>query len=709
MTFLNMALLAGMAALAVPLLIHLLSRRRYTPIAWGAMFLIEQVMRQNRRRLRLEQWLLLAIRCAIPVVLALAMARPVMTGWQALAGDEPTSMVVILDASYSMSAATARGTTAAQEAEAALRSVIQALPKDSQATVLIAGSGTRILEQDEDIDTDESSQIAAAELGPVDAPAAIAAAEAILKDARHRRREIVLISDFQTLNFASPAVAARASEGGELRPQLSFLRIDTTAGANLLVEDVALSPAAAGAGRPVRVRAAVRNASAAEMRSVPVRLVIDGQVRDETRLNLAAGASSEANFITRFEATGPHSLEVQVEGDSLWADNNFRLAVDVPESLGVLLVGGQSDLPFPQNPTDFLSLALDPQSATKQAALSSLLRPQSIKLAELSPRTLADARVVVLANVPSLAEQQVGLLREFVSAGGGLIVFPGDRTNISLFNSLDLFPARLLSLRGESSATRITEPPYAHSALLPWNDPGNGRLGEASIRRWYSLQPRSGASAILGLESGEPLLVEQPLGRGSVIMAATSAGSDWSDLPLRAGFLPLVQQLVTYAAARATPPRTVYCGEPLAAPLAPEEAQNLTMFSPSGSRHVVSATLERGRTLARFAGTSQPGFYRLERSGSEQAPLAIFAVNAPRAESDLSVLSPEQLQELAGAHGATVATSVQEYAALDHDRRYGREVWGGAWLALLGLLFGELLLQAWFANSRDGATAGGVT
>ena len=207
---------------------------------------------------------------------------------------------------------------------------------------------------------------------------------------------------------------------------------------------------------------------------------------------------------------------------------------------------------------------------------------------------------------------------------------------------------------------------------------------------------------ILGLESGEPLLVEQTLGRGSVIMAATSAGSDWSDLPLRAGFLPLVQQLVTYGASRASPPRTVVCGEPLAAPLPADQAQNLVMLSPSGSRQVVAATLERGRTLARFTDTSQPGFYRLTHSGSA-AELATFAVNAPRAESELEVLSQQGLAEVAAAHGAVIANSPREYASLDHDRRYGREIWRGMWIALLALLFGELLLQGWFARTRDGA------
>lgn len=702
MSFLNFALLAGTAALAVPLLIHLLSRRRYTPIAWGAMFLIDQVVRQNRRRVRLEQWILLLIRCAIPVALAIAMARPVMTGWRALAGDEPASAVIILDASYSMSAPAQDGSTGADAANAALASVLANLPKDSQASVLLAGSGTRVIEAAASEETD--GEKTGAEFGPLDARATIASARALLEDAKHRRREIVLISDFQKLNFAAPpADAPEAEADDDLQPDLTFLRIDTTAGANLFVEEVTLSPATAGVGRPVRIRALVRNTSSADQRNVPVRLLIDGAVRDESRLNLTRGASAEANFITRFDSPGPHTLQVQIEGDSLSADNALRLAVSVPEALPVLLVSGQVDLPFPQNPADFLSLALDPASATQQVELSSLLRPQVIEAGDLNARALAEMRVVVLANVASLTEQQVTLLREFVRAGGALLVIPGDQSDISFHNDNDLFPAKITSLRGESASTRIVEPPYTHAALLPWNDPGNGRLGEATIRRWYAVEPRANASVVASFESGEPFLVEQTLGRGVVIMAATSANSDWSDLPLRAAFLPLVQQLVTHAAARSTPPLTVWSGEPLVIPLAPEEAQNLVMISPSGSRHVVSATLDRGRTIARYTDTSLPGFYRLVRAGGEDAPLASFAVNAPRAESDLTKLDPDELRELATATGAAIVQGADGYASLDRDRRFGREAWRWVWVAVLALLFGELLLQAWFARSREPA------
>ena len=106
MTFLNAALLAGVAALAIPIIIHLFHKSRFQVVKWGAMHLLEAVLKTNRRRIQIEQWILLAIRCAIPVLLALAMARPLWKGARSLLGDAKTSTVVLLDNSYSMDAAT---------------------------------------------------------------------------------------------------------------------------------------------------------------------------------------------------------------------------------------------------------------------------------------------------------------------------------------------------------------------------------------------------------------------------------------------------------------------------------------------------------------------------------------------------------------------------------------------------------------------------
>jgi len=134
MTFLNAILLGGVIAGAIPVIIHIINRNRFRRIRWGAMHLIEQILRRRRRRLKIEQILLLLVRIAIPVLLALCMARPVLTGIEALRGRAKTSLLILLDNSYSMNAFSAAGSHFTQ-AKTQINTIVNALPRGSEVTV----------------------------------------------------------------------------------------------------------------------------------------------------------------------------------------------------------------------------------------------------------------------------------------------------------------------------------------------------------------------------------------------------------------------------------------------------------------------------------------------------------------------------------------------------------------------------------------------
>ncbi len=104
MTLLNALLALGALAFTVPLAIHLLFRSRFRTVDWGAMHLLDSVIRINRRRIQLLHLLLLLLRCLLPVLLAFCLARPVLTGFRSLPGDAPQSLVLAIDDSRSMSA-----------------------------------------------------------------------------------------------------------------------------------------------------------------------------------------------------------------------------------------------------------------------------------------------------------------------------------------------------------------------------------------------------------------------------------------------------------------------------------------------------------------------------------------------------------------------------------------------------------------------------
>ena len=138
MTFLNPALAFGAAALVIPLIIHILNRSRFKTVEWGAMHLLESVIKVNHRRFQIEQLILLLLRCAIPVLLAMCLAKPVLTGSRLLEGDSPVSLVILLDTSYSMDAVDPSGTRFDSAVDAAC-AIVGAAGRGSEVAVIQTG------------------------------------------------------------------------------------------------------------------------------------------------------------------------------------------------------------------------------------------------------------------------------------------------------------------------------------------------------------------------------------------------------------------------------------------------------------------------------------------------------------------------------------------------------------------------------------------
>ena len=146
-----MALLGGMAAVSIPIIIHLFHRSKFKVVNWGAMHLLEAVLKKNTKRLKLEQLILLLIRCSIPVALALAMARPVITGLEPLLGNAKTSLLLVMDNSYSMEAGGPANSNFHQAREAA-RQIVEGLQPGSDVSILQMAGGVSMLMEDPTFD-----------------------------------------------------------------------------------------------------------------------------------------------------------------------------------------------------------------------------------------------------------------------------------------------------------------------------------------------------------------------------------------------------------------------------------------------------------------------------------------------------------------------------------------------------------------------------
>ena len=724
MTFLNFILLGGTVAAALPIIIHLLNRQRYQTVQWGAMHLLETVLKVHTRRLKWEHLILLIVRTAIPLFIAICMARPVLTGMTQLHGNAPTSQIVLLDNSLSMEGGDADKSNFAISRELTAK-IAGELPRSSEIAVVgMAGPFSELTEPSSD-PAGAAQKVRAFNGGfGMARPAAALETAAGLFATRmhHSDRSLAIISDFQKVSWSAEDAAARVRAMDLLRaqpvpPRVILFHNGTEIKENVAVENIELSRSIIGINQKIQIRANIKNYGAKAWPDMRVYFRVDGVEKSASTANLTPNGSAQVLFSYSFEKAGSHVVEVRVDADALKADNFAQASVPVLDQLPVLLVSGDMNPEPLRSETAFLEIALQPFTATpaaKEMGLADLISSRVVGEDQFVATDLSRAKVAVLANVRRLTDPQLKAIEDFVRDGGGLLVFPGDRADVAWYNekigkpdSSGLLPCKLGALKsagsGDASSLNPSEPPpagivvqhYDHPALALFNNPKNGSLRGAQIRTWYRLDPLaanvSAAPMIAAkLDTSDPFLVEKPYGEGRVILCATACDADWGNLPMRPFYLPLTQQLVSHLASKVYPPRNVEIGQRIGAFVPPAMAgKHATLTTPDNVRHDILIAKKEMHGVVDYEGTMRPGLYLLELPGGETLH---FVVHPPPAESNPEQLAEPELQALAKSLDATLVTTWDEYDKTEHQRRFGREIWKGLLWFTLGLIFTELAL-----------------
>lgn len=707
-------------------MIHILNRSRFRTVEWGAMHLLDSVIKVNHKKFRVDQLILLLIRCAIPVLLALCLARPVLTGSQSLIGNRPISLVIVLDTSYSM-ATESLGKTRISEAISAAKDFVNAAPRGSDVSVILTGGkATHLLDEpvfDSHLVVSRLEQIDAG-YGANDISGALDEALETLARMSQIDRRLIVISDFQEQDWDTNREAMIESLQQqlalvELPPALSFFPIGSTEQENVAVENIRYSQRTLGVGQRLDVRATLHNYGQTDLPNVRVALNIDGQEESVTQLNLTAGGSTQTLFPVSFSTAGSHLVEVAIVAeDSLPNDNRRSAAITVWDEIRVLLVDGDPSSQPLEGETDFLSVALTPFSFGR-VRLADLIKTESIRVNELTSEKLTPSQVVVLANVPKLSDKQLQQLTDYVQQGGSLFIFPGNKIDLSWYrekfydDGKGLLPLAYLSLEGDDGqaglTSRLISQHFTHPALSFFNDTQNGDLTTAEIRRWYDMgvltSPEENSSAantqlsanvIARIATGQPFLAERISGRGIVLQSASACDADWSDFPMKPVYVPFMQQLVTYLAARLTPPQNIETGEPITAILSETQSgSTLTINTPNGDRQGLTARGDKGEVRIQYERTQRPGVYTLTLP---EGTSRHFVAETSRRESAPLLLSRQSLKNIAESVDAVMIESMTDYLKQDDLRRHGQEIWKAALGIFLAFLFLEVVLQQRFAG-----------
>ncbi len=359
-----------------------------------------------------------------------------------------------------------------------------------------------------------------------------------------------------------------------------------------------------------------------------------------------------------FSSPGDHLVEVSIDDDPLELDNRRYMVVPVREALKVLLVDGHFKSEPYQAETDYLAQALSP--TVELPGQPRPIRVEVIPESQFLNRELADYDVVVLCNVAQFSQRDVTAIDDFLSQGGGVVIFGGDQVVPDNYNRLlyvdgkGILPAAIGPSVGDAvkrqGGSTFNPLGYRHPIVSEYqgeSDPVTAGITQAHTWQYHKLvvPKETKAAVVMEFENGDPAIVELERKRGTVVLVATSADAGWTDWPLHKSYPPLTQQIVMRASAGRFAERNIRVGQPFD-----------QSFPATGAGAAVTVVTPKGQSVATklqaAGGVSQFHFENPELSGRYQVkigpPLSLessFAANPNPAESDLTKLDRGALAE----------------------------------------------------------------
>jgi hypothetical protein len=744
--FLNALLLIGLAGLAIPPIIHLLNRRRYEVVDWGAMQFLK-ISETTRRRLIIEELLLMLMRMGLIGVLVLAMAAPyLISPWlnkllAGASGRPNRDVVIIFDGSYSMGYTGSEKTPHEQAKEWAQAYVNQlsagdgvAILQAKQQVVRVIGEPTMDLEK-----VRESIRKLPEPRGGVHWPSAVNTALDILRSSRRGLREVVVISDGQRIGWCDEntllrweLMAHNLTEDPAGKPNVWVVNIGQPfekPPKNWTLEPLRASRAVTAIDQEVRFRTSLQ-LSGQETYTQPykLRLEIDGG-RERKDIPFPENAKLEKGqvpleFTHRFATAGSHLISVIVEPDppvdrrgpgyqakdELPGDNRQDISIEVVEQLPVLIVDGDARPAPKHRGSDYLKHALAPTRNLTPPVLAKTV-PCAIFSADDLRGDLdakhkgSRARVLVLFDVPRLSAEQMTAVNTFLEEGGSILVTLGDRADAGFYND-HLFkggegwlPARLEDKAGnETEEAKAISPQlnsFYHPALNPFREAALWDLGNARFPKWWKVGTpgrNSPAAPVALLNNGDPLFVERSFGLGRVILCTVPMDKTWrANIWETYTFAPMAHELMFYLAGARSTDFNLSPGQPLRyRPDRDETPAAMTVQTPEGEARAIPDSV----WPPIFEDTRETGVYTLK---TPDARTYYYVVQPDLRESDLTKSEETERKQVIERVGGKVEVKYESEQAkvVGEDSIPPRmELW---WL-FMGLVTLLLLGEVWMTR-----------
>ncbi|MBA3917965.1 MAG: hypothetical protein C0516_05190 [Gemmatimonas sp.] len=683
--FLVPAFLAGLVALAVPLLLHLRNKDRDRPLRFPSLMFLQKLPIRTEQRQRITDWPLLLLRAAALALLALAFARPVLTsGSTASADAQAGATVILLDRSQSMGyeGVWARAVDSA-------RAIVNRQGAGDRVALVAYDDAAEVVQR---LTTDKAAVLGALQtLKPLPRGTKLAPAlrtgRQVLLDAPFADAELVVVSDLQRASASGIA-------GVELPTgvRVHGVAVGPERWRNSVLRTLDARRVVSGERTQLAVKARVYTRGDSAARTVTASLSVNGREANSKSVALAADGETVITFDPVPAPDGPVTLRVALSPDLLTADDTLVAVVPRDDALRVALVAGGD---VRASETLFFERAL----GIGQAPAVRVDRMPALPAGDALTRS---AVLVFWDALPPANEA----LKQWVEQGGGLVVVAGRRVAAARTTNASIVPAEVdgsadrLSDRGGS----LRELRMEHPLLAPFRDVPEA-IRSVRALRYPRLTPAAGSDVIARFDDGLPAVVEQRMGAGRVVMLALPLDNLLGDFPVQPAYLPFVRQLMLHTSGRDATPLWRSVGE--------RWALATGMTDPVVTAPDASLLRPVADSMGAAVPLNDAGVYAAYNRQASGTPAAVVAVNVPPSEGELTPLDTAELllgvrtttDSAASAAAATAGASGEATESLvDLERR--QNPWRFFIMAVLALL----AIETWVATrGRRGQARRSIT
>jgi hypothetical protein len=735
----------------IPIALHLITLLRLRTVEISTFRFLMDGYVQQRRRVRLLEYVVMLLRFAFIVLIVFLLARPVVDRFSLMGSGGSRDVTIVVDAGASM-ALTSGGTTSMQRAIDAAGGVVGMLGRRDHVRVIAAGRQPEVVAEGF-ASNPERMVSRIREISPALGQADLAAAldEAGRSETRGAPY-LFLVTDGLHRKWSRleghPALA-------RLNPEAETVVMNigpTEPVHNLAVVGDPPRERSAMKGLPVLLTARLANGSTDRDAETVLSVILEDETVRQVPLTLPPGGGESVTLDVTPARGGAIRGRFETPGDAFPDDNVFRFVLNAQERLSVLVItgpkvgGGEVNRgELTEDPLTYLETALrtpllaGSEWSEREQQVAGTLDVSNALFDEIDEAQLQAADVVILADAPvnaELGEQ----LRRYAGEGGGLLVLPGRHVDANRYNTHLLRPGVATSglslapptgdVDDESRFTGVARVRLSHPVMQGFATDHEEKRYFSTLRisRRFGLrvgeaQPgtrdadagiyeredesddedteasprRDEPVVLLEADDGSPLLIDAPLGSGRVMVSAVPATPGWSSLPLGREFVPLMirampylQRLPDVDVDAAVPP-----GRPAVIRITPRWPNaSAEAVDPTGRRHAIKLSRSGDRLVGALLATDHAGYYTIEVSpNAENAPPLVeagFAVNALRCSAGFASISEQDAKAWLDPLKPTYLAGTAEDPVLTRRLTERQEIWRTLiWitLAVIGVEF----------------------